>query len=585
MTTGSEVRGSTKGSKVLGISEEHDAGVALVSDAGIVFASSEERYSRKKFQDGTPGGALGKLVKYVSPTGSLPLSSIAVASKFHSRESVYDWLHLDWKYAILETLFSFLHLDRLLWGSHLGPRLLSAIGYVQQLVRRRRLARLLHLQLLESKARIRFIDHHTCHAAAAYYTSGWNDCLVITQDASGDGYCSKVFACDNGRMEEKHAVPFFHSPGYYYTYITYMFGFKVGGEGKVTGLAARGSPEKTYHVFKKQMAYEAEKKQYVNYGGYRRPEMKTLQKLLAGYSREDIAAGVQKHLEEMMMSYVRDMVVRHAPKLPVRLALGGGVFGNVKLNQEIAKMPEVASIYVYPHMGDGGLAAGAAFQVLGEFGCKPQDMPNVYLGDEPSQEEIRHALALHKGRLAVTVPDSLADEVADFLSRGKVVAVVRGKMEYGPRALGHRSLLCQATDPTVNNWLNKRLRRSEFMPFAPIVREEDLELYFTGWEKVLPSLPFMTVTVNCSNRCRDEAPAIVHVDGTARPQIVKKEVTPFLYDVISAYYQKTGKRILINTSFNIHEQPIVRTAEEAVETFLEGHIDRLVLGDCLVASN
>ena len=150
-------------------------------------------------------------------------------------------------------------------------------------------------------------------------------------------------------------------------------------------------------------------------------------------------------------------------------------------------------------------------------------------------------------------------------------------MEYGPRALGNRSLLYQATDPTVNSWLNKRLKRNEFMPFAPILKKEHLKKYFLGYKKVLGCLRYMTVTLECTAACKKEAPAIVHVDNTARPQIVEKKINPFMYELLTEYRRYTKKNILINTSYNIHEEPIVQSPMQAIKTFLDGSIDALVL--------
>jgi len=566
---------------VLGISEEHDAGIALVENGKILLASNEERYTRKKVQRGFPKNALDWCINRIIKMGIGFPERIVIASKFHVSSNLGDWQNMDWKFELLENFFSCTHLDRFLWGSKLGPKLLIFLGNIQQLVRKKRIGDELKKRGLNF-SELMFIDHHTCHGSSAYFASGWNECLVITQDASGDGICSKVFFCRNGKLEEKHSVPFFHSPGHYYEYVTFMLGFKIGREGKVTGLAARGDPSATFPIFMKELNYDKNSQRYINHGLYRKAEINKLRKKLKNFSVEDIAAGVQKHLEVIMINYIRDMIRKYASKFPVKLALAGGVFANVRLNQKIAALPEVKSLFIFPHMGDGGLAAGAALSLFCDKGLKPTPLSNVYFGDDLNAEEIELVLNKYKRKFSVTKPRGLAESVAKLLANDKVVAIVRGRMEYGPRALGHRSLLYKSFDPTVNIWLNRRLRRSEFMPFAPIIRREDLPLYFSNWEKVLPSLPFMTVALNCNERCKKEAPAIVHVDGTARPQVLEKGVENFVYDILSSYFKLTKLRILINTSFNMHEQPIVRNAQDAVLTFLEGHIDYLVLEDRLI---
>ncbi len=567
--------------RVLGFSEEHDSGVALVRGNSVVWAANEERYSRIKFHRGVPRMSLEEALSWCRNKGYELPSRVAVASIFHVSEGLGDWTHLAPRYELAERIFSFTRMDRFLWGSSLGPSLLKVLAPVQGIERRTRIRSLLSSCGLVPRE-VTFVDHHTAHAAGAYYTSGFDNCMIITQDASGDGYCSKVFTGRNGQIQEVHAVPFFHSPGHYYEYVTLLFGFKIGREGKVTGLAARGNPDKTYPIFLSQMSYDPASSLYINHGLYRKAEMRRLAGLLKGFSREDIAAGVQKHLEMMMTQYVADMIRTHWENTPVRLVVTGGVFANVKLNQRIVALPSVASLFVYPHMGDGGLAAGAALYTEGQREkIHPKKITHVYLGDKPT-DDVLSTISPFGNRLSWNKPANLPERVAAYLAQGKVVAIVRGNMEYGPRALGHRTLLSQATDPTVNDWLNKRLKRSEFMPFAPIIRAEDADRYFENWKKALPSLPFMTVTVNCNRRCKKEAPAVVHVDGSARPQFVYKDTEPFIYGVLSEYRKLTGLRVLINTSFNIHEQPIVRTALEAIQTFLEGHIDVLVVEDFVI---
>ena len=301
----------------------------------------------------------------------------------------------------------------------------------------------------------------------------------------------------------------------------------------------------------------------------------------------DIAAGVQLHLETVMTAYITDMIKLYNPTGNVHLAVAGGVFANVKLNQVIAHIPEISQLFVYPHMGDGGLAVGAALAL--ETAVKPHKTKKltvptdtVYFGDNILKSDITKVCSMYSQKIFVKKPQNLAFIVAELLSMAKTVAVVQGEMEYGPRALGHRSILYQATDPTVNEWLNKKLNRSEFMPFAPILKKENLSKLFSGWEKVERPLQFMTVTVTCNKQCRIEAPAIVHVDKTARTQTITEENQPFIFDVLTKYEQLTGLKILINTSFNMHESPIVRTAKDAVQTFIASNLDYLVLGDKLI---
>jgi carbamoyltransferase len=204
------------------------------------------------------------------------------------------------------------------------------------------------------------------------------------------------------------------------------------------------------------------------------------------------------------------------------------------------------------------------------------------LGPEYSEREIEAALEQEGVAYQRYAEPELAETVADLLSPGKVVAVFRGRMEFGPRALGHRTILYQTTDPTVNDWLNKRLKRTEFMPFAPVTLEEHADKCYEGISSRRYAARFMTITCDCTSWMKQVSPAVVHLDGTARPQLVSREGDPFYYDVLSRYYQKTGIPSLINTSFNMHEEPIVCTPQDAIRAFLQGHLDNLVIGPFLV---
>jgi carbamoyltransferase len=264
------------------------------------------------------------------------------------------------------------------------------------------------------------------------------------------------------------------------------------------------------------------------------------------------------------------------------LALAGGVFSNVKLNQLILELPEVETIYVHPNMGDGGLATGAAFEVYSRLnkGFEPQFNQQVYLGTEINRDNA--LAALEKQGLDYEEPDNLAFAVAQLLADGKVIARADGKMEYGPRALGNRTVMAACNDPTINDWLNKKFARTEFMPFAPVILQEHAKEYFPEWKEDHITARFMTLTYNVSETARKNIPAAVHIDNTARPQVLRREDNPDYYDIIKEYYAITGVPSVINTSFNMHEEPIVRTADEAILAFQSADLDALVLGPFLI---
>jgi len=231
---------------------------------------------------------------------------------------------------------------------------------------------------------------------------------------------------------------------------------------------------------------------------------------------------------------------------------------------------------VAPNMGDGGLSLGAALLNHDQ----PIEFTSLYLGTDLASTQSRVPVSLTHQTRKEDISD-LATEVGRRLSLGEIVAVARGRMEFGPRALGNRSILAPATDKNVNDSLNKRLKRTEFMPFAPIVRDVDADEYF---ELTQPQWTYANMTITCmvKDRARKECPAIVHVDGTARPQILTNARNPLVYEILTRYQEITGIGVLVNTSFNMHEEPIVRDAETAIRSFLTSGIDALVLGDELL---
>jgi len=319
---------------------------------------------------------------------------------------------------------------------------------------------------------------------------------------------------------------------------------------------------------------------FENKGLFYTDEIDYFKSKLANYSREDISAAIQKCLEEDVTSYISDIITKFNLGRQ-DIALAGGVFANVLLNRRIADLEGIKTVFVHPNMGDGGLANGAAFalskKLLTEY--KPYEIPNMYLGDEYTDIEIEKEIQRYK--FSYKKFKNIEYEIAKLISEEKVVARFSGCMENGPRALGNRSILYQATQPEVNQWLNKRLNRSEFMPFAPAVMEEYSNEYFILDGQELASR-FMTMVSLATEICIKKCPAIVHVDGTARPQVVCKESSPQFHRVIEEYYKITGIPVIVNTSFNMHEEPIVESPKSALDSFSRGKLDYLAINNFLV---
>lgn len=575
-----------KQATVLGVADSHDAGVALVRGGRLVAAINEERLTREKQISGLPGQSLKRICE-ISGIAADEIDLVALAGKtwLGHPPPHNDFSRADGTFAKSQMLVELA--DRIpgLRGSMRHPLAASCYRGVMPKFARRRTRRL--AGLLDDAgigAPVVAYDHHDAHLASAYYTSGWQDALVISNDGFGDGLCCKVAVGRDGRLTTLSDNSVFNSLGNYYNLVTHICGFRMTHHvGKAASLAAHGDPERTIALFRRLIRWDPGRGRYVNDGPVFRQALDLIRREVDGIPRADIAAGMQRRLEEILAEMVTHYL---AASNQSRVALVGGVHANVRANQIIAELPGIEEIYVFPHMGDGGLAAGAAFLGAAERSggrADPARLTDLYLGPEFTEAEAEGAL--RQAGIGFERPTDMADAVAGHLAAGKVVGRFAGAMEYGPRALGNRSILYSATDPAVNVWLNERLDRTEFMPFAPVLRDGDAPRFLRNYsEATAHAAQFMTLTFEVTDLCRSEAPAVVHVDGTARPQVLRREANRDYYDILSAYHRLTGLSVLVNTSFNLHEEPIVCRPEEAVRAFIEAKLDVLAIGPFLAVN-
>ena len=346
------------------------------------------------------------------------------------------------------------------------------------------------------------------------------------------------------------------------------------------GLAAFGNKMKAYKEIAKMISFD--KKNNCFKGNYEKGlyiasfENKNLNFLLKKYSKKDIAAATQKRLEDVVLDFIKYNI-----KKKTKLALAGGVFANVKLNQKISELNKIEKIFVFPNMGDGGLSVGtAALSFYKKKKYLPRKIDNMYLGPKFSNKEILNQIKKYKLKaLKIKNPSKF---IANEISEGKVVGIFQGRMEFGPRSLGNRSIIVQAKDVSVNDWLNKKLKRTEFMPFAPITLIENKDEYYKDIQKKELCMKFMTITVDCKKKALAKFPAAVHIDNTARPQLIDKKYNSLLYDLILNYKKITNSGTLINTSFNMHEEPIVCSPKDALRAFKLGNLDYLFIGNYIL---
>ena len=556
--------------RILGISAlDNDATASLYLD-GEWTLIAEERLSRVKLHAGFPERALRELF---DRTAVKPSDVDYVVYPFK------PWWVEGWRMlrGYVEDLpYTLTNGDS--WGAKLRhlKEYAKWVAFAIFFHRRHHRDLATRLRRLGLRRTLRRIDHHTTHAASAYFTSGYDEALALTLDWYGGGLAGAVSRCTPEGMERLHDFRYPHSLGLFYGQITKALGFKPSRhEGKILGLAAYGDPD---------LLGPSVLGRFARGGGdfrYRSGmDPRFVSDLVKQFPREHVAAAYQATLEVV----VKQMVTYWTRQTGLQdIVLAGGVAANVKMNQRIAEVEGVRRVFIHPNMGDGGTGVGATLALLAELGmAKSAEWETCYLGTDYTEEEMESAL--RAAGLEPTRVDDVATEVARLLADGKIVARFDGAMEYGPRALGNRSILVAALDPTINDWLNERLGRTEFMPFAPVTLHEHRQERYLNTEKWAEAARFMTITCDCTPLMKQESPAAVHVDGTARPQIIRREDNDPYYRILEEYYRLTGIPTLINTSFNMHEEPIVCTPEDAVRSFLMGHLDYLSMGPFLVGS-
>jgi carbamoyltransferase len=570
---------------ILGLNAFHgDAAAALLIDGALVAAAEEERFNRVKHCAGFPELAAAWCLADAG-LGPGDLDHVAVSR--------------DPKANIGRKLLRTIRHGAS--GRYLKARLENA-ARVRDV--RTHLAQALQVDPGEIRAQTHNVEHHLAHAASAFFVSPFDDAAILSVDGFGD-FASTMLAEGHGnRIEILERVLFPHSLGIFYTAVTQWLGFpKYGDEGKVMGLAPYGDPSRFLEkmrelvvldgdLFKLGLDYFTHDKEGVDmtwdeqtptigriysdrmieaFGPAREPrtEVTSLQ--------EDVAAAMQATLEEAYLELVRTLWER--TKLP-NLCLAGGVALNAVVNGRIRPETPFEEVYVQPAAGDSGTAVGSAFYVWNQELGKPRGfvMEHAYTGPEYSDEETRAAIE-NAGFSAERLDDAeLFSEVADRIAEGDVVGWFQGRMEFGPRALGNRSIVVDPRRTDMKDILNARIKHREpFRPFAPSI----LARATGDWYEQDYTSPFMVLVYKTRPDKRDKIPAVNHVDDTGRLQTVEPHVNPRYHRLIEEFERRTGIPIVLNTSFNENE-PIVMTPEQAVETFAKTKMDVLVLGNHVV---
>jgi carbamoyltransferase len=552
----------------------HDSSAAAFDDYAMIAAVSEERLTRVKGSgESVPWLAIDEVLR-IAGWRRNDVDAIALTRGFHPTYHLRVPLWRELRYAMERAR-----------GTGRDQRDLAILS------RRHGTAdtlRLFHAErfLRDSKfrpdTRIHFANHHESHALAALFFTDWDDALVYTSDGIGDNVSYSMRALRDGKLDchygdDRWLTRTLKETGLAsaYGYATVACGFKMlRHEGKLTGLAAYGEPKLAGQMaacFRFNAQDGLIETDFRNWAAMREKFMAICQ----GHDRETIAASIQKIAEDFTLESVRWWLGRSGAR---RLALAGGLFANVRLNRLLAEQLALDEVFVFPAMGDDGLPVGAALALLHARDGTPtwlrhrHRLEDVYLGRDYTGAIDDTLQAAGMRRLA----GRPVETAVDLIRAGKAGAIYTGRMEFGPRALGTRSIIASPHDHAINDNLNKRLDRSEFMPFAPFVLEEDASRVFEITDVNRYAAHFMTITCAVRPEWKARIPAVVHADGTARPQIVRDEINPLFAAILRRFRDQTEIPVLINTSFNVHEEPIVNRPEECLQALADGRVDFIV---------
>ena len=588
---------------ILGISAfYHDSAAALIVDGEIIAAVQEERFTRKKHDAAFPSNA----IDYCLSEAGINLSKVDYVAFYDKPFLKFERL-LETYVAYTPRGFSSFAKSMPLW---LGEKLFLKTTLTRQLQEK---------DPNFNEQKLLFGEHHLSHAASAFYASPFENAIVLTLDGVGEWATTTVAIGDGNKLDIVKEIHFPHSLGLLYSAFTYYIGFRVNsGEYKVMGLAPYGEPKYKNLIMKYLIDLKSDgsfrlDQSYFNYASgltmvnqkfinlfgepVRNPDIDKLSQF-----HMDIAASIQAVTEDIVLSITRSLSNEY--DIP-NLCLAGGVALNCVANGKILKDASYKKIWIQPASGDAGGALGCAMMVwykhLGNT-RKTKDfdsMKGSYLGPSYEQKEIEKELINCKAKFQSVNEDSMIEIAAQALANGKAIGWFQGRMEFGPRALGNRSILGDPSSETMQKVLNLKVKfRESFRPFAPSVLREDV----SDWFELNHDSPYMLITADVKenkriemsevekslfgidklNIKRSNIPAVTHIDYSARIQTVHRSTNPLYYSLIKKFKEKTKFPILVNTSFNVRGEPIVCTVEDAFRCFMGNGLDMLIVGNCVV---
>ncbi len=590
-------------SSILGISAfYHDSAACILKDGKIIAAAQEERFTRKKHDASYPRNAIEFVLNYAN----LKLSEVDQVVFFEKPFLKFERL--------LETYVAFAPKGFISFSKAMPLWIKEKLFQKNLLFNKLKK----HDEKYNSDENIFFSDHHLSHAASAFFPSPFNEAVVLTADGVGEWATTTVAVGKDNELEVKKEIHFPHSLGLLYSAFTYYTGFKVNsGEYKLMGLAPYGNPIYENKVkklidLKDDGTFRLNQK-YFNYATGLTMTSNHFHELFGQKPRDsknekltqfhmDIASSIQKVTEDIMIKLAKSIRQEHKIK---NLCLAGGVALNCVANGKILKEKIFENIWIQPAAGDAGGSLGAALALWYiEQGNKRivnpnDDMAGSYLGSEFTQSQIETELKSIGANYETTSYEDLINKTSEYLSKEKAIGWFQGRMEFGPRALGGRSILGDPRSDKMQKNLNLKVKyRESFRPFAPSILREDLE----DWFNLDTDSPYMLLVADINsekqikmtdeekklfgidklNIKRSEIPAVTHVDYSARIQTVDKNFNKRYYDLISKFKEKTGCPVIVNTSFNVRGEPIVNSPTDAFNCFMGTELDYLIIGDCIL---
>ncbi len=587
---------------ILGINSSHNATACLLKDGKVVYCVSEERFTRVKNQSGLPINSIKQIFKdlKIRPDeidqvgfsfedmainrGYSVLSGFTKSGSEPEKEAItsFIWKFKEWVLAsIPQTRYLYPVVQSFIYKTFVFPRFKEEV------------LDLFEKEIKIDRNKVRFIDHHTTHAYSAYFGSPkyWEKKrLILTLDAMGDGACATVNVGQNGKIKRISTTPFGNSIGDLYAYVTRYLGMKMGEhEYKVMGLAPYANTKHVDKVYQKIRDWVSVDRITLEFKTkiFSHVFYRLLEKPFRNERFDNISGAVQKLTEEVVVKWAEYSIRKTGVK---DIVCGGGVFMNVKANQKIAELPDVKSLFIFPSCGDESTSIGAAYYLYEMERAKRPTLPrsspieDLYLGTKFSSIEVEKELKKARyGKYQIRKLKNINKEVARLISERKIVARCSGRMEWGARALGNRSIISHPENLEGVREINEQIKSRDFwMPFAPSILSERMNKYLINPKNI--KAPYMILAYETTAEGRKRLRAAIHqYDFSARPQEVIKEHNFEYHNLISEFEKISGIGAVLNTSFNLHGYPIVCSPEDALYVFENSGLEYLAVEDFLVS--